>query len=128
MKDRTFVFFLIVATIVCSAELFVILTTISPETANPEVFWLLFLCFFISFSGILSLIWHPLKLAIHRSTTLSRWTTLRQTSLLSLVITLLVFFKSLSILSIWDSVPLVISVILIEFFFQADKNPLHEPR
>jgi hypothetical protein len=38
------------------------------------------------------------------------------------------FFKSLGIFSLWDTIPLVISAILIEVFFQADKSSsLHEP-
>lgn len=128
MKDRTLLFFLIALSIICSAEAFVILTTIPPATADTQVYWLLFLCLFGAVAGILSLIWHPIKSAIHHSKSLSRMVSIRQTSFISLILVLLLFFKSIGILTIWDSLPLLISVVLVEFFFEADKTPLHDTK
>lgn len=127
MKDRIFLFLLIAAGIISMAELFVILTTISPLETSTGVLWLFFICLFFSISTILSLLWHPLRSFIHHRQGLPRWISVRQASLVSLVIVLIIFFKSLGILTLWDSVPLVFSIILIEFFFQADKIPKNTP-
>ena len=128
MRDRTFLFILIALGLVSTAEFFVIFTTISPAEANTQVFWMFFLCLFVSLSTLMALIWHPIKSWIHRSKHLSRIASLRQTTLISLVITLSIFFKSLHILTLWDIIPLAISALLIEFFFQADKSVAsHEP-
>ncbi|MEI6477894.1 MAG: hypothetical protein WCO52_02810 [bacterium] len=124
MRERRILFVLIALGILSSAELFVILTTIAPSGADKQVLWLLFVCLFTSVSIGLSLVWHPVKQTIHRSERVSRLSSLRQTALISLVLTLVLLFRSLSIFSLWDIIPLAISAILIEFFFQADKTSL----
>lgn len=122
MKDKTTVFITLVVGILAWAEFGGIVTTISPSQASVSVLWIFFICLFTGLSSLMSLVWHPLRRSIHRNASLSRLASIRQAALLSLVITLCLFFKSLNILSAWDVLPLAISALLIEFFFQADKS------
>lgn len=128
MKERKLLFFLYVLGIVSITELSVIVTTVSPQAAETQGVTVFFACLLGALTSVLSLIWHPIRAAIHHNPTMSRWVSLRQSFLVSLLITLTLLFKSLGIMTIWDIFPLAISALLIEFFFQADKSaPTHEP-
>lgn len=129
MKKQIFLFLIIALGIIATAELLSIISTVNPMQTTQEVLWAFFISLFISSSSILSLLWHTVKkVFIYRNSTPWLWTSVRQASLLCLIVTLSLFFNSLGIFSFWEFIPLLISAILIEFFFQADKSPLDQPR
>jgi hypothetical protein len=124
MRTQTLLFLLIAAGILGFSEFLVIVNTIPPHTADQNVFWAFFVSLFIGLTGILSLGWYVLKrYLVHRGGPISLLGAVRQAGLVSLIIVLSLFFKSLGILSLWEFVPLCISALLIEFFFQAEKSP-----
>ena len=109
------------------AELFVLITSVSPYTASSAELWVFFFSLYGSLASITTLLWHvcrrkfsPRPLHIP-----SLWVSLRQAALFSLIVCLALFFNSLRILTLWDLTPLVVSVVLIEFFFQAEKQSPH---
>ncbi|MBU6389795.1 hypothetical protein KGQ71_04770 [Patescibacteria group bacterium] len=130
MKERIIIFLLVACGVIATAELGVILTTVSPYTANKDVLWTFFVCLFLSLTTLLTIIWHfGKKKAQGEMERVSIFASIRQIGLLSAVVVLSLFFRSLGILTLWDIIPLAISALLIEFFFQADKSTLaHEPR
>ena len=125
MKNHIAIFLLIALAIIASAEFTVLVTTVSPFTADREALWAFFVSLFFASASWLSLIWYFFKKnVLFRLWKPSLWVAVRQASLLCLIIVLSFFFKSLGILSIWDIIPLSVSAVLIEFFFQADKSPI----
>ena len=132
MKTPILIFLIIATGIISGAELLVILTTVPPATASQGVLWTLFITLFLASTAVFSLLWHGIKAGIiYRSFTPSLWSSLRQAGIVALLAVLTLFFNSLGVLSIWDILPLSVSAVLIEFFFQAEKSPLaarpHEP-
>lgn len=109
-------------------ELSVIVTSTSPRTASHTIILTFFISLFGFLTTSLAFLWYGLKrLVLARSKRIPLLATLRQAALFSLVITLTFFFSSLSVLTVWDIVPLFLATVLIEFFFQADKvAPMHE--
>jgi hypothetical protein len=106
------------------AELSVLGTSVSPVTATNAELAVFFVSLFAALTGVTGLLWHAVRHALsprplHRH---SLWTSLRQAALLSLVIVLALLFSSLGILTLWDLMPLAVSALLIEFFFQAEKT------
>ena len=125
MKDLRLIFVTVAAAILSAAELAVMLMTVPPSSADSSVLWAFFGSAFVFLASFFSLVWHPLKSLIHRSNSLSRLVSTRQAALVSGIITVIVFLKSLSILSPWDLIPIIASAVLIEFFFEADKRPTY---
>ena len=137
MKRQALLFLILALGIICTAEWLVIFTSVSPKGAGQQTYWIFFASAFGSLSCIFSLIWYLVKSRlIYRSSNVSLGIAFRQAVLFSLVIVLTLFFKSLGILALWDLIPIALSAILIEFFFQANKSstpnipntPHHETR
>jgi len=128
MRQATLLFFIILVGAVAGAEFAVVATTVAPKTANQAELWTFFTCLFVTASVVLTLIWHLLRIILRfRGFRPPLWVSLRQATIFSLVVVLGLFFKSLSVLSLWDVFPLIVSAVLIEFFFQAEKSSHHEP-
>jgi hypothetical protein len=128
MNNRRILFFLITVGIVACAEFFVVVTTIKPIGAGKDVHWTFYVCLYLALTSLVTLVWHQVKCHIYKHVTPPLITSVRQSALVALLVVLGIFFKSLGIVTVWDIIPLIISVILIEFFFQAEKSsPRHEP-
>ena len=125
MKQSLLLFGIIAVGIIAAAELAVIYTTLSPHQAGRDTLWTFFICLYLTLSSLLTLVWQGIKrYLIYRYSKPSLTASLRQAAIFSLIIVLAMFFRSLDILSLWDIVPLFISALLIEFFFQANKSDL----
>lgn len=128
MKHRIAVFFILLLTICSISMLAVIMTSYYPANAPTAALWLFFASLFCLFTAIFTTIWHFLKkLFVSKFAPPSIWSSIRQAALFSVVLVSGLFFNSLKTLSLWDLVPLCVAAILIEFFFQSDKQyPLNE--
>ena len=123
MNQASIIFLILVIGVLGGAELATISNSVSPYTAGKTELWAFFLSFFALLSSIFTIIWYTVKKYLfYKLTKPSLLVAWRQASLIALVIVLSLFFNSLKILSLWDIIPLVISTVLIEFFFQAEKN------
>jgi len=121
--SRQALFAIICIFIIAVAELGAILTTVSPSQATATQLWLFFGCLVAVLTIVLAPIWYSLKKALLSTRMkVSAIACLRQTCLFSLIVVVSFFFNSLKILTLWDVIPLCISMILVEFFFQADKT------
>lgn len=128
MRNRRIAFILICLAIVATAELSVLLTTVTPAQATRAQLWVFFICITVLASLLLAPIWHSLKrLATHRRSRLSFLASLRQVTLLSSVVSLAFFLNALHVLTVWNLIPLLIAMVLVEFFFQADKSTPNTP-
>lgn len=128
MRNRGLVFFLICLAIIAIAELSVLLTTVTPAEATPVQLWIFFACLLVICSLALTPIWYFIKKKLmYRQSRLSYLACLRQSTLFTLALILALFFNTLHILTVWDLVPLCISMLLIEFFFEAEKASPNVP-
>ena len=128
---RITLFITICVTILAAAEVATIVTSISPLQAGPLQLEMFFTSLWVCLTGIMVFIWHAIKQrAIYRFRNVSILVSLRQAALFSGLVVLSLFFNALHILTLWDIVPLILSALLIEFFFQAETSVLprnHEP-
>lgn len=122
--NRYLQFLLVCVAIISLAELGVLLTSVTPAHATAGQLWAFFVSLFLAFSLLLTPLWHGFKAFVYRGLPVSSLVSWRQASLFSFVVILSFFFNSLKILSVWDVVPLSISMVLLELFFQADKTRL----
>jgi hypothetical protein len=123
MRQPTLIFCIIGIGVLSIAELVSLSTTVAPHSASNSELWAFFISLFGTCTCILFGLWYIIKKSIaFKGPQPKIFITLRQASLFSLVIVLSLFFNSLHILSIWDIVPLLVSAVLIEFFFQAEKS------
>ena len=123
MKSRLTIFFIIAIAIISGSEFLVLYTSTSPINAGESTLWAFFISLFLFSTSILTLIWYLFKRQlVSKFTPPSLFICLRQAGLLCLILTLTLLFQSLGILTIWDSLPLFIAAILLEFFFQAEKS------
>jgi hypothetical protein len=128
MLNRTVLFLVICLVILALAELVTVVTSVSPAIAGRGQLWFFFGSFWIVLTAILGSIWHLFKsrLVYYRARTVPVFVSLRQAGLVALVATLALFFNSLQILSVWDILPLAISMLLVEFFFEAETGVIHD--
>ena len=99
----------------------VVLTKLSPFSVSPLPLILFYASLFVALSGTLTLLNHFLRLwlgspeahgkAIHSS--------VRQATLLSLMVCIGIGFQRLRVLTWWDALLLLAIVLLIEFYFMA---------
>ena len=123
MRQPTLVFCIIGIGVLSFAELISLSTTVAPHSASYSELWAFFISLLGACTFLLLAVWHTLKKSlVFRGTQPVLFVSIRQASLFSLVIVLSVFFNTLHILSVWDVLPLTVSAVLIEFFFQADKS------
>lgn len=123
MSKQILLFLILAIGIISLASLLVIGLSISPYSASREIMWAFFISLQLFLTSFFSLLWHNLKrLFIYRFSTPSLWPSVRQAAILAAIIVLSTFFNSLGILALWDIIPLSISAVLFEFFFQADKS------
>lgn len=122
---RSTLFILICVTVLAGAEAATIVTSITPAQAGAGQLELFFGSLWICLTGLATFAWHALKQRIvYRFRSVSIFVSLRQAALISAVLVLALFFNAFRILTLWDILPLALSVLLIEFFFQADTSVL----
>jgi len=115
-------FLLFAVAILSGAELAVILTTVSPYSAGQTALWTFFVSLFLCLTTTLSLLLFAIRTQLSYYRTPSLFVSVRQVGIGAALVVLCLFFNSLSILSLWEIIPLAISAVLIELFFQADKS------
>ncbi len=120
------VFLLICLGIISITQLIAVVNDTSPVGASQATLWTFFISLFLSFGSLLVMVWHAIKrlFLTRRLPSASLLTSLRQSFLVSGLVTVCLFLNSLSLLHIWDVVPLAIAAVLVEFYFQAEKRPL----
>lgn len=124
MKTRVILFLVLAVGIISGAQLSSLVLTISPYTARSTELWLFFVSLYLFATAVLSLLWYALRhVRGRRGTSPSLGASIRQAALLTLVVVISLFFRTLGILQYWDIIPLLAAAILIEFFFQAEKKP-----
>lgn len=101
----------------------VIVTSYSPETTSRAAFILLYVSIAGLGSTVLGTLIHLFKKIIgSRFFIPNIWVSIRQGFFLSIIITVAILLNTLKILSVLEIVPIAIALILLEFFFQADKK------
>lgn len=113
-------FFLLSITLFASASLVLDIFNYNPFRATSGEFINLYISLFISLAGIFSIAIYLIKYKLFRNKMiyLYFWSTIRQSLLISASITIIVFLKGLKILDLWIAIPTVLSIVLLEFFFQ----------
>lgn len=113
-------FFLLSITLFATASLVLAIFNFNPFKASSKEFVNFYISFFVSIAGIFSIAIYLIKYKIFRNKTiyLYFWSTIRQSLLISASITIIVLLKGLKILDLWVAIPAVLSIILLEFFFQ----------
>jgi len=126
-------FFLFSITVFAIASTILSVFNNNPYQSTPEVFIVFYLSLFLALTGVLSIIIYYAKLKFHKNKNIYGffWPSLRQSALFSLGVTILAVLKSLKILDWWVGGPLLIAVLLLEFFFQTvsptrNKTPKNE--
>jgi drug/metabolite transporter (DMT)-like permease len=121
----TSLFAVIAAGIVAGALLATTVASTSPQSAEKADFWVVFVALFVLLTSFGTLAWYFLqrilaKKLIHIP---SFYRCLRQASLVAGIVTFTIFLNSINVFQIWDIFPLIVAGVLIEFFFQAEKQP-----
>ena len=123
MRERLILFLVCAVAIISGAYLASTVTTNSPYEASSQLLWSFFITLFLFLAATLGIIWYIIRLRIFSKRIPQVFmVSLRQATLLSLVITISIFFNTLGIFQTWDILPLCVAAILIEFFFQAEKK------
>lgn len=105
------------------AGISVIVTSYAPETAPKSALILLYISIAGLGSTLFGSIIHLLKVIIgSRFFVPNVWVSMRQGFFFSIILTVTILLNTLKILSVLEIVPIAIALILLEFFFQADKK------
>jgi len=115
-------FFLVSVSVFALAALILTLTNYSPYKADISVFILLYVSFWATFTGLITVV-----LLFVRSRLSEKimsdvfWPTLRISAIISLAATVLLILAGLKILDLWVGAPLTIAIIMLELFFRGNK-------
>ena len=120
MKIKSYLFFLFSVTVFAIASVILDIFNYNPYQSGVGVFVNFYFSFFLSITGVLSIIIFFLKIKLKKG----EWSqvhllpSIRQASLVALSLTVLLVLKGLKLLDWWVAGPLVVSIILLELFFQ----------
>lgn len=120
MKLKSHLFFLFSITLFAVASTVLDIFNYNPFQSGASVFINFYISFFLSVTGILSIILFFLKIKVKKG----EWSesllipSIRQSGFVSLALTVLLALKGLKLLDWWVAGPLVISIFLLELFFQ----------
>ena len=126
---RRNLFFLLSITLFATASLVLDIFNFNPFKASSKELANFYISFFISIAGIFSILIYIVKFKLFRNKTIYQyfWPTIRQSLLVSASITVIIFLKGLKILDLWVAIPAVLSIVLLEFFFQTiSKNKTNQ--
>jgi asparagine N-glycosylation enzyme membrane subunit Stt3 len=123
-------FFLLSVTLFAVASTVLDIFNYNPYKSNLSVFINFYTSFFIGLTGILSLIIYYTKLKIKKDKSIYAyfWPSVRQSALVSFSVTLLLMLKGLKLLDWWVGLPLVVSIILLELFFQTTSSNIKQQK
>lgn len=120
MKIKSYLFFVFSITVFAIASVILDLFNYNPYQSGIGVFANFYLSFFLSVTGVLSIIIFFLKIKFKKG----EWSqvhllpSIRQAGLFALSLTVLLILKGLKLLDWWVAGPLVIAIFLLELFFQ----------
>jgi hypothetical protein len=117
-------FFLFSVTLFALVACILFVYNYSPYGADQTVFFSFYLSLFGSLAGLLAIILLYIKVKMTKTQTTNTlfWPTLRQTSLFSLAVTLLLLLRGMRILDWLIGTSVVIVTVLLELFFQTKKE------
>lgn len=117
-------FFSIITSIILSLSLWLLLLfNVNPYQAPSWIIATFYFTFFLFFTGIFAIIGYKLKVwASNREVIFSLLApTLRQSIILSMIITGLLLFEQIKVLNWWVACLFVISLFMLELFFRSKK-------
>lgn len=119
------IFIVIVVGVLAFAQLITVSASVAPEQASKPELWLFFISMFFGLTTVFASLWHLLRRTLlrMRMRNVSFFVSYRQAALVAGVITFSFFLNSLHVFQLFDLIPLVLAVVLLEFFFQAEKTP-----
>jgi len=123
-------FFLFSVTLFAVASTILDVFNYNPYHSGTSVFVNFYVSFCIGLAGILSIAIYYLKIHFSKDKSIYSyfWPSVRQSFLISLGITLLLLLQGLKLLDLWVGIPLMIAVILLEFFFQTNKGSVKKQK
>lgn len=123
-------FFLFSVTIFALASTVLDIFNYNPFNSGPSVFINFYASFLIAIAGILSFGIYYTKLRLKKDKQIYAyfWPSVRQALLLSLSLTVILLLKGLKLLDWWVSIPLVISIVLLELFFQTTSSNIKKQK
>lgn len=117
-KNKAKLFFLTSITVFSFATLLLTIVNYNPFSSEVSVFIVFYLALFLSLSGLITLILLLIKSRFLERDVMTNLfvPTLRQSSLLSLILSLLLALKGLKVLDLWVSIPLIIAIFMVELY------------
>jgi len=122
-RVKSKLFFLLAVVLFALATLVLTIFNNNPFQSDGSVFILFFLSLFISLAGLSTIVILFIKSRfLANSATLDHfWPSIRQGSLISATVTLLLFLQGIKVLDFWVGVPLTIAIVLLELFFRGNR-------
>lgn len=122
LKKNLFLLFSVTFIAITSAALSIF--NYNPYTAQTYQHIIFYVSFFLSISGILSFLIFYSKIIILKKETvyILFWPSIRQASIISTALTLILILRGLKLLDIWIGIPLTIAILMLELFFQTKRK------
>jgi hypothetical protein len=127
-KIKAKIFFLAAISLFALASLLLTIVNYNPYNSDSSVFITFYVSLLISLTGIFSFLIIFIKSRLTEENIFLRsfWGSLRQSSLLAIIITLLLALKGLKVLDLWVSVPLSIAIVMVEMYIRGiSRNKKH---
>lgn len=123
MKTKSYLFVLFCVTLFSLGFSVFMFLNINPYTSDALTIGMFFLSIFIFLTGIITLLGFYFRVKITNNEVFyaNFFPSLRQATLLSIVIVGLLILKSLKVLAWWDGIMFALAIALLELYFQ-NKN------
>lgn len=119
-RNRFLLFAALCLLIICAAEVTTIITSVPPTDAHLAQRIILFVSFWILSTGLIILPLSACRRLFWPSRKIQMLVAVRQAGLFSLLPVGALFLSSLQLLRVWEALPLVASLFLLELFFEAE--------
>ena len=119
-RNRFFLFAFLCLLIICAAEVATIITSVSPTDARFAQRVILFISLWVLSTGFFILPCTALKRLFWPARKPHILVSVRQAALFSLLPIGALFLSSLQLLRVWEALPLLASLFLLELFFEAE--------
>lgn len=115
-------FFLFSVTLFAVASTVLDIFNYNPYQSGTGVFVNFYVSFWLGLTGIISIIIYYTKIRLSKDKPIYSffWPSVRQATIFSAAVTLLLLLKGLKLLDLWVGIPLLIAVVLTELFFQTN--------
>ena len=119
-KIKAKIFFLASVCLFALASLLLTVVNYNPYSSESSVFITFYVSLLISLTGIFSFLIIFIKSRFTEEYVFigSFWESVRQSFLLSVIITILLALKGLKVLDLWVSVPLSIAIVMVEMYIR----------